>query len=343
MISNKKQLSENNHLFPQFHINYWKSLGGKKYIKRTDIISDFKPENVFSKKRYYSKGEPNDELENRIGDFESFVGGLIKKINDSKGSISLTGNEVEILKLYVYFCGCRQEFTTEVIKEDPWGIYQSNKYFLGMPRIDSQEGVIQITNLILDEFNILKKKKKDPTKLDYKLASKWSPTMGLHLAILRANGPQFVISDRFCIIENTMDSDFLYSYVPVTPTTALLLVKSDYYLDSETFRKSKRRLSLKNGGNGNDPWLSAVFGCCGLYENLLFCSYAWTKLKPSLKNEFVMQKEIKSPIVAINICPDDVVDSLNSILIEDGDEVLFCDEHALKRALQKNTPWRHIS
>ena len=49
-----------------------------------------------------------------------------------------------------------------------------------------------------------------------------------------------------------MDLDHLYSYVLITPTSALLLVKTKYYFDNETFVNAKRRLSLKHYGDGND-------------------------------------------------------------------------------------------
>lgn len=331
----KNTVKENNHLYPQLHIKYWKEYNAKKYLIKKKKIVNFSSKTTFSRHRYYSNGEPNDFLENRISTFESYIGTLIQKIDNSTDFISLSGNEVDILKLYVYFCGCRHEFTTEVIKYDETNIYESNNYLLGMPKIAKKEDVIKQTNKILDEFDRLKKEKNEPTTTNPYLFHRPSLTAGLHLVIIRAEGPFFIISNRFCIIENTMDSDHLYSYVPITPTSALLLVKTKYYFDNETFVNAKRRLSLKHYGDGNDEWLSMVFGSIINCENILFCSYGKIRLAPSLKEEYIKQEEVFKPKIKINKCPNEIVDALNWILIEDGDEALFCDEDALNRAKTK--------
>ena len=49
-------------------------------------------------------------------------------VYNGKNYKELTGKELELLKLYCVLCGSRHSFTSEVIKEDVSGIYQSNNY-----------------------------------------------------------------------------------------------------------------------------------------------------------------------------------------------------------------------
>ena len=55
----------------------------------------------------------------------------------------------------------------------------------------------------------------------------------LHLCIFRNTENNIALSDVFAIIENTIDSDHLYTYIPVSPKTALFLVKTKYYITVE--------------------------------------------------------------------------------------------------------------
>lgn len=90
-----------------------------------------------------------------------------------------------------------------------------------------------------------------------------NPTLALygqHLAIIRSEDKWMCISERCAIIENTLDSDYLYTYVPVSPKTAILLVKTKYYLSQKNYDESRKRLSFKNGGSRPDPYLSVIFG-----------------------------------------------------------------------------------
>lgn len=98
---------------------------------------------------------------------------------------------------------------------------------------------------------------------------------GLHLSIIKSPENWFCISDRCAIIENTLDSDYLYTYVPVSPKTALLLVKTKYYLDLETYNYTRKRLAKKNGGLYPDPYLSVIFDSTAERnsDDALFCSY----------------------------------------------------------------------
>lgn len=110
----------------------------------------------------------------------------------------------------------------------------------GTFRNATQEEAVSITAKIVDEFERIKSL---PDVLgadigDIKQKGKQALsifTIGLHISIIRAETPILLVSDRFCIIENTMDSDHLYSDVPISPKTALLLVKSKYYYNKQAF------------------------------------------------------------------------------------------------------------
>lgn len=69
--------------------------------------------------------------------------------------------------------------------------------------MDDFDKIIQITNDIITkiDFHII------DTKYVYSIYN-----IGLHLLVLRIDKPLFVISNKCCIIENTMDLDKLYFF-----------------------------------------------------------------------------------------------------------------------------------
>lgn len=88
-----------NHIYPDFHIQKWINNGGKIYNKNTKHIRGYIRQHDFTVSYYYSLGEKNSELEDRISVFETYISPLIKKIDQSEKSVRLSAKELEILKL----------------------------------------------------------------------------------------------------------------------------------------------------------------------------------------------------------------------------------------------------
>ena len=345
MSNDKKR----NHLYPVFHIKKWINNGGKVYIKKNRKIRNVKLQEDFSLSYYYSLGQHNSVLEDRISKFESVISEVIKKIDEACEKVVLTGKELELLKLYCVLCGSRQEFTSEVIKYDESGIYQSNNFILGLHRNVNQKQVVKVTEHIMDDFDKIQAMNNDaetwlnPNMYDTKYIYS-TYTMGLHLAIVRASKPILCISDRFCIIENTLDSDFLYSYVPVSPKTAIFLVKSKYFYDYETYMKTKLRLGFKYGNGKPDPYLSVILykDIFHNYEDRLFCSYSKVKSCVHSHDAYLTRDKVKKVTILINNLPDDILRQFNSIFCEDGNKILFCDKDELDKALKLKLDYRYV-
>ena len=339
-----------NHLYPKFHIRKWIEKGGRIYDKEIGQNRDWDIQKDFSLKWYYSLGEMNSELEDRLSKFESCIAPIIAKIDNAESSITLSGKELELLKLYCVLCGSRQHFTTEVIKSDGSGVYQSNNYLFGLQRTDTQEDAVGLTKLIINDFEKINALGKDmKSNIDpYIFTSETSPsffTMGLHIAIGRAETDMLCISDRVCIIENTLDSDFLYSYVPISPRTALFLVKSKYYLDEEHFEYTKKRFGEKYGGGKPDPYLSVIMGSFLDYdvEDALFCSYSTVRSCVHREEVYIKPNEVSIAKVKISVLPNMIFKQFNSILCEDGEKILFCDEQEMKFALLNKMDYRKVT
>ena len=329
----KREVKENNHLYPAFHIRKWITSDGKIYDKslnKENKIREIIKKKDFTEKFYYSLGEVDDELENRIGEFERVFAPIIQKIVEAKNSVQFSAIELELLKLYCYLCACRQDKTCEVIKNDESCVYKSNNYLFGTPKIETQDAVIGITEKILDEFERIKNNFVDGTTTIF--------TAGLHVAIVRAKEPIIMISDRISIIENTMDSNHLYTYIPISPYMAVLLVKSKYYYDEDAFNNTKIRFGIEYGDGSPDEYLSDLFGAeVGNYESSLFCDY-YTDSTLSKHCE----RENSSLYIKIHNLPKDIFRLFNSIYCEDGTKILFCDEEELNFALKHSLYCRNI-
>lgn len=345
----KRNMKIHNHLYPAFHIRKWAASGGQIYDKTKGESREIKPQEDYSLKYYYSLGEKNSELEDRISIFEARIGELIKEIDQAEESIKLSGKEIELLKLYCILCGSRHQFTSEVITEDESGIYVSNNYLYGLHRAKNQKEAIDITKSIMDDFDKINALDDNIyTWIDYTLISPEfiysTLTVGLHIAIARAENPIICISNRFCIIENTLDSDFLYSYVPISPTTAIFLVKSKYYLDKETFEYTKRRFGKKYGNGAPDSYLSVILGDLEGYdyEDKLFCSYSRMKSCVHIKEVYLPQQKTNNALIKINHLSKEVFRQYNAIFCEDGDKILYCDKAELDWALNNRIDGRRI-
>ena len=295
----------------------------------------------FTKEYYYSENEPNNELEDRIGNFEAYIGEIIKKVDTANDVVHLTGKEYELLKLYCVLCANRHHFATELIKSDESGIYKSNNYLFGVYSIKDKKQALKMTIHILDFFDQLKVQNEvqacvySPIISDYPCV----PTMGLHLEILRRDNPDIIISDRCCLTENTLDSDYLYTYVPVSPHTALILIKSKYYIDMEAFENTKVRFGRKYGGGIPDPYLSMVFRG---REQLLFSSAYRIRSNVHVYKYYFLQGKTLDVFLKIKEMPAGIVTQMNSMLCEDGKLILFCDEVALDKALKTKMDYRTV-
>ena len=346
----KQNPKKNNHLYPKFHIKKWIDLGGKIFNKKTGNIRKWYSSVDYTMKYYYSLGEKNSELEDRISKFESYIAPIILKIDKAENEVALTGKELELLKLYCVLCGSRHSFTSEVITEDDSGIYQSNNYLWGLHRAKDQNQAIGVTKQIISDFEKIISLDDDIESqisfdiIDPKFAYSIY-TIGLHIAIGRSETPMLCISDRFCIIENTLDSDFLYSYMPISPKTALFLVKSKYYIDQETFEHTKDRFGRIYGSGHPDQYLSIIMGSSKKYdvEDALFCSYYRVRSSVHIQETYISRNRAKQVKAKISVLPNFVFKQFNSIFCEDGTKILFCDEEELRFALSHQLNCRKIT
>ena len=342
-------MKSHNHLYPAFHIRKWVDNGGLIYDKIENQSREVDSQNDFSSVFYYSLGKEDCILEDRIAKFEGRISTIIKKIDKSNDKITLSGKELELLKLYCVLCGSRHEYTCEVIRSDESNYYQSNNYLWGLHRTNNQKDAVKITEMIMDDFdkiNVLPNDIESWIKFDY-----FDPnyiyshfTTGLHVVILRTDENSLCVSDRFCIIENTMDSDFLYSYVPVSPSTALLLVKTKYYFDVQQYFYTLKRLSRKYGAITPDKYLSSIFYVDDNYnyENLLLCSYSHVKSAVHVEDTDIIRSKASIVTVKIKKMPIEIVRQFNSIFCEDGNKILYCNKNELDVARKTKVPGRDI-
>lgn len=339
-----KRIEEYNHLYPAFHIRKWIDCGGQVYdktSKKTNKCRVINYKKDFTGKFYYSLGKVDNELEKRLSVFEHEVAPLIDRIDTRKVCVQLSTKELELIKLYCVLCASRQDNTCEVIKNDESCFYKSNNYLFGTFRNATQEEAVSITAKIVDEFERVKSL---PDVLGADIGGLKQEgkealsifTIGLHISIIRAETPILLVSDRFCIIENTMDSDHLYTYVPISPKTALLLVKSKYYYNKQAFVKTKQRFGEKYGNGYPDAYLSDLFGAeVGDYESCLFCDYKKTV-------DEKLEQKAGFLNVEIHTLPKEIFQLFNSIYCEDGEKILFCDKEELDFALTHQLQCRDI-
>lgn len=196
--------------------------------------------------------------------------------------------------------------------------------------VKTQEEAIKTTNQIMDEFDMINKLPKDAK------FSNWSrftgPSnnsffcSGQHLAIFRNTKSTNMISDICAVIECTMDSDYLFTYVPVSPKTALVLVKSKYYDNLDEYLYTLGRFGKKYGNGDPDPFLSAIFE---KMDYLLFNSYSSVKSAVHMEETYFKIKEYEEVTVKIQELPLDIARQFNCIFAEDGEKILFTDESEL--------------
>ena len=315
---------KNNHLLPRMVIKRWQEQDGKIFIKEEDKIRYIKILD-FSKEYYYSLGKIDDELENRICLFETYVGRLFKELNKANGRIHLSEKDMEILKLYVFLQSCRNDNTSPYIVQDESGFYQNNNYLFGVPLVYTQEEAVRMTSKICDEFDRLNKLDSN-SKFSYNFHI-FDPSgnnsrycWGLHLVIVSNSDNQFLISETTSIIECTMDGDYLYAYVPISPKIGLILAKSKYFCDKEQIEKTKIRFGEK------------------------YCCPPDPYLSEALQDQkLVFNGTIENGGVTLNIVElsKDEIWKLNSVIYEDGHNILFSNKDSLNDSKQAN-PARRI-
>jgi hypothetical protein len=345
-----KTTKKYNHLYPALHIRKWQSLNGKIYDKDSREIRDIHVRD-FTQKYYYSLGKRDDALENRIQVFEAYIGKLIKIIDQANDSVYLTGKDIEILKLYCALSVSRQHHTSEVVLSDESGFYKSNNYLFGTHKSSTQNNSINSTKVIMDDFEKLKSTPND--KQFCQTHRIMDPntmgsvhTLGTHLCIIRNNKNGIIVSDRCSIIENTMDGDHLYSYIPISPSSALLLVKSKYYLSEDIYYKSISRLARKHGAIKPDRYMSVIFGDSSKvnHENALFCSYYRYKSNVHVDNNvFIESLCYKSAHVRIIYLPCYIFRQFNGVFYQDGKKILYINNDDLEKAKTAYLDYRHIT
>ena len=332
------KVTVNSHFIPNFHLKKWMHIGAsifdktnEKSVKFTDTTST----RFFSQKFYYSH-KNDDTLEKRLAKFESVISRLIAKIDCTEDAITLTGKDLYLLKLYCYLCACRQDNTTEVIKYDESEIYQSNNYLWGIPHIHGKDNIIKFTESIVTEFERVYRDKKFVSLEDFSPISDLTifdnpirmNLKNLHLCILRNAENNIALSDVFAIIENTMDSDHLYTYIPISPKSALFLVKTKYYITVEKIFESRIRLA-QNHGTYADTYLSVIFGH---EEFKLVCPYFLVRSAVHIKEVYLPKTDFSTVTVKIQDISDEIVDRFNSIMYEDSNFFIYKDDNQLKKA-----------
>jgi hypothetical protein len=322
----------NNHYVPSLHLRKWTSQGGKVFVKKDQESRNI--ENTDFSQKYYYWIDGSNELEKRIGRFESYIGNIIIMIDKSNDSVNLNAKQLFLLKLYSLLCTYRQENTTEIIKSDFFGMYEGNQYRFGSKNLTSKEEVILETEKVITLFEIVHKMKKFNVEAinDNEIYTNLSM---LHLSIIRSNEIEFMISDVFTIIENTLDNEHLYAYTPVSPRSAILLVQTLYYKDFETLKLHKNRLNFLRGKMRPDPYLSTIF-CRQLPENNysevdLICSY---NLNSNSMDTFSLR---------VNHVLEEVAIYLNSILFQDSNKIVYLKNESLKLAKSIRAEFRDIT
>ena len=304
----------NNHLLPRMVIKRWEEHNGKIYDKIKNKIR--KVEQLdYSEKYYYSLGKVDDTLENRISHFERYVGNLLKNLDEAIESIELSEKDMEILKLYAYLQSCRNDNTSPYIVSDESGLYKNNEYLFGVPLVSTQESAVAITSRICDEFERINRLDKNAKySYDYRFFT-WgeinSPLLwGLHLVIVNNKNNAFLVSETTSIIECSIDNNFMFAYVPVSPKIGLILAKSKYFYDINQIEETKARFGRKYGNFYPNPRLSEVISD----EKLIF-------------NGIVSKGNVKISFYELT---EQEIYNLNSVIYEDGNNILFSSEEALK-------------
>lgn len=303
---------EKNHFFPNYNLQYWKKINSKLYDKKIKKDRNFNPANNFClHKFYYFDGTP--QIEKRLGKIENYMSQILKKISNSVDSnnIELSEYEIIFIQLFLSLQASRQLNTTEVIKTDEAGIYQSNNFLLGTHNLKSKEQMVKNMYTLINalESFIKKKSSKD---LEMWMGMQMNHT---HLVIAKNNNNQICQSDVCCIIENDIDSNHMYTYFPQTPNIAFFLVKSKYF-----YRDWHRLNYLKRS---NDTEISPIL------QNLeieLICQYnkegfseqsSWYSFSTKPINSFTQWRKNKIKLNFFNL-PNDIVNHYNKILFDDG-------------------------
>jgi len=130
------------------------------YDKKIKQDREFNPANNFQlHKFYYFDGTP--QIEKRLSKIENYMSQILKKISDSitTNSIELSEYEISFIQLFLFLQASRQLNTTEVIKSDESGIYQSNNFLFGVYNLkDKEQMKYSMSSLISALESLIKEK-----------------------------------------------------------------------------------------------------------------------------------------------------------------------------------------
>lgn len=303
---------EKNHYFPKYNLKYWKEIDSKLYDKKTKKDRNFNPGNNFQlHKFYYFDGTP--QIEKRLGKIENYMSQILKKISDSinENSIELSKYEISFIQLFLFLQASRQLNTTEVIKSDESGIYQSNNFLFGVRNLkDKEEMKYSMSSLINALESFIEEKTSEYLELWLHMQ-----VHSTHLVIAKNNSNYICQSDVCCIIENDIDSNHMYTYFPQTPKIAFFLVKSKYF-----YRAWHRSKYLNRY---NDEVISPILtnletGLICQYNKEGFFEDSATYFFPSGPINFSKLKKEKIKLNFFELSKL-IVDKYNKILFDDGE------------------------
>ena len=134
------------------------------------------------------------------------------------------------------------------------------------------------------------------------------------------------------IICKTIDSNYLYTYVPISPKTSLLLINSSYYNELNSYYSKLDEY--------DDPYLSLLFN---YEEDILFHSYNHVRSNVHINEEYLFVEKYNMARVLIDKVSEDIFKDFNSIIYSDGTKILFTNEKGLNDAKENKLLYRKIT
>lgn len=316
------------HFIPQFNLKYWKNNGGKMFDKTKNTFRDFSTKNSFYIPDYYVF-DGSSNYEKRLGAIENYMSILLKKIENNTEKIELSKKDIRFIQLFLFLQGSRHTNTTEVILSDESENYESNNYLFGLENIVSEKDREDLTKSLINAIEGLLKNKENED-LRYWITFQCETT---HLNIVRSNDNYFCISDVSVLIENDIDSNFLFAYFPQTPKTSFMIIKSKYFYSIDKMYKKF---------HGEYPSMilreeSVKLICQYKVESISEFGQMIKEANLSLNNEKMETLEYIN--FSIN-----KIDEFNKIFFDDGEKFIFTqNEKYIDELKSVTTPYRGIT